>query len=80
MDAAEHFEWARERAMEYVAMGDGAGAMGSLVSDLNKHPGTRNILDEGLQFLFLGEVMLGGAEGARRFITGIPVPYVDAEH
>jgi hypothetical protein len=80
MNAAEHFEWARQRAMEYVDAGDGGSAMSSMIVDLANHPGTANILD-GLETLFMGEVMLGGAEGARRFINGIPAPYVaeDAE-
>lgn len=79
MNAAEHFEWSRHRAMEYVELGDGGMAMSSLLSDLNKHPGTENILNDGLLFLFTGEVMIGGAEGARRFIDGLPAPHVDAE-
>lgn len=72
--AAEHFAWARGRAMEYVEAGDGGNAMASLVSDLSKHPGTAGILTADLQGLFLGEVAIGGAVGARRFIEGIPAP------
>lgn len=76
MNAAEHFDWAVGRAMEYVEMGDGPGAMNSLVSDLSKHPDTQGILTPDLMYLFLGEVMLGGAQGARRFIEGLPRPAV----
>jgi hypothetical protein len=79
MDALEHFNWARERALEYVELGDGGGAMASLVSDLNKHPGTARILTPDLQYLFAGEVVIGGAAGAKQFIEGIPVPAVDQE-
>jgi hypothetical protein len=74
MDAAEHFDWADGRAMEYVEMGDGANAMSSLVSDLNKHEGTREILSGGLTHLFFAEVAFGGAQGARGFIEGLPRP------
>jgi hypothetical protein len=74
MDAAEHFDWAVTRAMEYVDLNDGGAAMSSLVSDLGTHAGTAGILNPALQGLFLGEVMLGGARGARRFIEGIPRP------
>lgn len=77
MNAAEHFEWSRQRAMEYVEMGDGGTAISSLVSDLAKHPGTEHILDELLP-LAMGEVMLAGARGARRFIEGLPVPVVSS--
>lgn len=78
MNAAEHFDWAVGRAMQYVEMGNGGEAMASLVSDFGKHEGTSGILNEGLLFLFTGEVMLGGAQGARRFIEGIPRPAVTA--
>jgi hypothetical protein len=74
--AAEHFDWAVGRAMEYVQMGDGGSAMASLVSDLGKHEGTAGILTDNLQVLFMGEIMIGGAQGARRFIEGIPRPVV----
>jgi hypothetical protein len=74
MNAAEHFDWAIDRAMEYVEMGDGGNALASLISDLGKHEGTAGILTLDLEGLFLGEVIIGGAEGARRFIKGIPRP------
>jgi hypothetical protein len=74
VNAAEHFDWAVGRAMEYVEMGDAGNAMASLVSDLGKHEGTSGILNEDLLFLFTGEVMLDGARGARRFIEGLPRP------
>lgn len=74
MTAAEHFDWAVGRAMEYVELYDGANAMASLVSDLGKHEGTAGILTQDLLFLFAGEVAIGGAKGARRFIEGLPRP------
>lgn len=79
MNAAEHFAWARERAMEYVGLGDGANAMASFVSDLNKHPGTACILTPDLMYLFAGEVAIGGAHGARLFIDGLAGPVVGAQ-
>jgi hypothetical protein len=74
MTAAEHFDWAVGRAMEYVEMGDGVNAMSSLISDLGKHDETSGIMNPALQGLFLGEVLLAGAQGARRFIEGLPRP------
>jgi hypothetical protein len=74
VNAAEHFDWAVGRAIEYVNAGDGGNALASLVSDLNKHPDTRGILTADLQYLFLGEALIGGAQGARRFIEGLPRP------
>jgi len=74
MNAAEHFAWARTRALEYVDLNDPGNAMASLVSDLGKHEGTAGILNPDLQVLFLGEVMIGGAAGARSFIEGLAGP------
>lgn len=74
MTAAEHFAWARERALEYVHMGDGGAALASLISDLGKHPGTAHIMTADLQMLAMGEVMLAGPRGALRFIEGLPAP------
>lgn len=72
--AAEHFRWAQERALEYVAFGNGPAAMASFVSDLNKGPGTAGLLHNDLLQLFAGEVHLAGARGARRFIEGLAGP------
>lgn len=72
--AAEHFDWAVGRAMEYADLDDPANAMASLVSDLGKHAGTARILTPDLHRLFMGEVVIDGARGARRFIEGLPRP------
>lgn len=77
VNASEHFDWAVGRAMEYVELNDGGSALSSLVSDLGKHKGTANILSQDLQGLFMMEVVLGGANGARRFIQGIPRPVTE---
>lgn len=75
MNAAEHFDWAVERAFAELDAGDdGATAMSSMISDLYKHPGTASILTPDLQVLFMFEVMSAGAQGARRFIEGLPRP------
>lgn len=79
MDALEHFRWARTRALEYCDMGDGSGALGSLVSDLNKHERTQHIM-RNLQELAMGLLILdlqrgrNGGEEMRKFIDGIPEP------
>lgn len=38
----EHLAWAKERALELVAKGDLRQAFVSLLSDLRKHPGTKD--------------------------------------
>lgn len=78
MTAAEHFDWAIGRAMEYVELDNPGDALASLVSDLQKHEGTAAILTPDLTQLFLGEILIGGAKGARRFIEGLPRPAVTA--
>lgn len=74
MTAAEHFDWAVGRAMEYVELDDPGNAITSLVSDFEKHEGTAKVLTPGLIMLFTGEAMIDGAKGARRFIEGLPRP------
>lgn len=44
MDRAEHLQWAKDRAMEYVAMGDYSNAVASMLSDLGKHEETAGSL------------------------------------
>ena len=77
MNAREHFDWAVQRATEYLDLNDAPNAMVSLVSDLGKHPGTATILHEDLQFLMFGEYMVAGTVGVRRFIDGLPAPVLD---
>jgi hypothetical protein len=47
--------------------------MSSLVTDLGKHQDTRTMLRP-LMPLFVAEIQLDGARGARRFIEGLPRP------
>jgi len=37
MNRAEHLQWAKNRAMEYVNAGDYSQAVASMLSDLGKH-------------------------------------------
>lgn len=38
---AEHLDWCKKRALAYLDYGDWQGAFASMVSDLDKHPGTQ---------------------------------------
>jgi hypothetical protein len=38
---AEHLQWCKDRALEYVELGDLDNAIASMQSDLNKHPETQ---------------------------------------
>lgn len=42
MDRAEHLQWCKNRAMEYVDRGEINDALASMGSDLNKHPDTKD--------------------------------------
>ncbi len=41
MTRDEHIAWAKRRAHEYLAAGDVANAVASMISDMNKHPECR---------------------------------------
>lgn len=40
MDRAEHLAWAKQRALEYVDLGEQQNGIVSLISDMGKHPET----------------------------------------
>lgn len=67
---AEHLAWAKERALALCDVGDDGGSFTSMVSDLNKHPHTRNhaALELGALLLFAGH--LSGPGKMREFIDG----------
>ncbi len=75
MTAAEHFAWARGRALEYLDLGDPVAAMDSLVSDLAKHEGTASILHPDLRDLMYQDYLLTGrASDVRSFIETLAGP------
>jgi len=45
MTRAEHLEWCKVRAREYLEMGDSLNAVASMMSDLRKHPETNAVAD-----------------------------------
>jgi hypothetical protein len=68
----EHLKWAKDRALEYADQGDMANAIGSLRSDLGKHPGTAtsvSIVDELMMPLAMAGHMSSPRE-LRHFIEG----------
>ena len=42
MDRAEHLQWCKDRALEYVNTGDMQQAFASFSLDMSKHPETAN--------------------------------------
>ncbi len=70
MTRAEHLQWAKGRALEYVDAGDLSQAYTSMASDLGKHEETQN--HSGIQLGML-EMMGGGLntpEKMRHHIEG----------
>ena len=70
MNRAEHLEWCKRRAIEYIDINDTTQAWTSMVSDLRKHPETSNhsAIELGTSMLFGG--FLSSQDEMRRFILG----------
>jgi hypothetical protein len=68
---AEHLAWCKERALQYVDIGDLNQAFASMGSDLNKEECTKNCADTmrlGFQMLMNGH--LSTPKKMREFING----------
>ena len=63
----EHLEWCRQRALEYVEIGDLDQAVSSMLSDLLKHE--EIVLNPILAMVGLYSVQLG-TEDVKRWING----------
>ena len=70
MTRAEHVQWAKDRALEYLQRGDVTNAFTSFTSDLNKHPETAKspTLELGAMLFFSGH--LKTERQMREWITG----------
>jgi hypothetical protein len=70
MSRAEHLQWAKGRALDYLDAGNLRDAWASFVSDLGKHPDTAGHMAIELGML---EMMIGGlntADKLRHHIEG----------
>ncbi len=56
MDRTEHLQWCKDRALEYITMGDTSQAFASFCSDMSKHRETANhsALKLGFSLMFGG--------------------------
>ena len=70
MTRSEHVAWCKQRALEYVDMGDLENAYASMCSDLNKHPETagHSAIGLGMQLMMIGQ--LNTPHEMRKFIEG----------
>jgi hypothetical protein len=73
MEAKEHFEWCKERAEEYLKIGDAQNAFQSFTMDMEKHEGTKDRIPPELAMIGMMEI-LNGTEAVRRWINGFPSP------
>jgi len=62
MDRAEHLQWCKDRALEYVKIGDMQQAFASFNSDMSKHPETagHSALQLGTMLFFAGHLSSPG--------------------
>lgn len=72
MTRAEHLQWCKDRALEYLNPGPDHShqdAVASILSDLKKHPETEQSA-EMMGLLAMFELMHPSDDGIRRFIEG----------
>lgn len=65
-DRKKHLNWCKERALECLNSGSPTEAVGSMLSDLGKHPGTAPLVQIGSMMLRT----LKTDKDAHNFITG----------
>jgi hypothetical protein len=68
MTREEHLQWCKDRALDYVSRGDLADAMASMMSDMEKHPGTAGHPAVPLMMSLAGSGHLGTPGELRKFI------------
>jgi len=67
MTRAEHLQWSKTRALEYVERGDYVQAVASMISDLGKHEGTKGL--QSVAALIMLSVR--DKESAKSFVEGL---------
>ena len=67
---AEHLQWCKDRALEYVKIGDVQNAFSSILGDLGKHKETSGHfgIAIGMQLMMAGQ--LSSVQQMREFIEG----------
>lgn len=70
MTRQEHLDWCKQRAIEYVRIGDVNQAFTSMVSDLGKHDETRNHAGCELGMMMLMSGKLNSPREMENFING----------
>lgn len=68
MTRAEHINWCKKRAREYLSQGDVQNAVASMLSDMSKHP--ECTVHPAISAIGMMAVLQQDASGAQRFIDG----------
>lgn len=70
MDRAEHLQWAKDRATEYVNRGELQDAYASMASDMRKHPDLEDhaAIGLGMSLMMIGD--LSTSQSMQNFIDG----------
>lgn len=69
MTRDEHLQWAKARALQYVDLNDLPNAVGSMVSDLGKHPDFRGSVYSLIAVIGMAEVPRG-SKAVRDWVEG----------
>lgn len=67
---AEHLDWCKQRALEYLETGDTTNALASMLSDLNKHPETQDHAGAQLTAMLMFGGFLSTPDEVRKHIEG----------
>ena len=70
MTRAEHLQWSKDRALQYVNAGDLHNAFASMCSDLRKHPELENHAGAQLGMMLMLSDLLGTEQKMREWIVG----------
>lgn len=70
MTRAEHLEFCKRRAREYLDRGDIKNGITSMLSDLSKHPETESSGTGILAMLGMQTMMSNDLHAAKRFVEG----------
>jgi hypothetical protein len=70
MNRNEHLQWCKDRALEYVKLGDNTQAFASFQSDMTKHPETANHLALELGTMLLISGNLSTTQEMENWIVG----------
>ena len=67
---AEHLQWCKDRANEYLDKGDINNGVTSMLSDLGKHPETQLKGGDPLSMLGMMAIMQVDLNQAKKFVNG----------